>query len=285
MIRAWVLVFVFAGTKVAVADAVRDCARGGSEAIAACTEALRSYPDESTLYYNRAGAYIDTGLDTDNIVHAISDYTNAIKIDPKYGLAYTRRGDMYRISGDNDHAIADYTKAIAIYPENAVAYANRGLAYNAKGDLDRAIADYSKTIEIDRPESDRDHDPTKTIELYPEYSTAYDNRGTAYGSKGDFDRAVADYTKVIEMKPRYAVGYANRGSARAAKGDLNPAIADYTKAIEIDPGLIIVYFKRGATYEARGDKELAIADYRKYLTFNPTDGRTKDALLRLKATH
>jgi Flp pilus assembly protein TadD len=37
-----------------------------------------------------------------------------------------------------DHAIADYTEAIRLDPKNAVAYNNRGLAYRAKGDNDHA---------------------------------------------------------------------------------------------------------------------------------------------------
>lgn len=264
------------------ADAGRDCARGGAAAIAACTEALARYPNEAaTAYFNRALAYRDTG----DWGHAIADYSRAIEINPKYGLAYERRGDAYRLTGHNDKAIADYTQAIAVYSGNAAAYTGRGLAYQAKRDLDHAIADYTKTIEIDRPKEERDHDLSETDRFYPEYATAYYNRGTAYGYKGEFDRAIADYTKFIAIRPNYAPAYVNRGSAGGAKGELIPAIADYTRAIEIDPSLTIVYFKRGAAYERKGDKDLAIADYRKYLAVNPTDSRTKDALQRLGATH
>ena len=116
------------------------------------------------------------------------------------------------------------TKAIGIYPENALAYANRGLAYEAKDDIDRAIADYSKTIELDEAKRVRYHDSySKSIELYPEFDKAYNNRGAAYLAKGDFDRAITDYNKVIEINPGYAVAYANRGVAHQAKGDLNIA--------------------------------------------------------------
>ena len=104
MIRAWILFFVFAVTEVALADAGRDCARGGVEAIAACTEALSRFPKNATLYYNRASAYYETG----DLDRAIADYTRAIEIDPAYGLAYTHRGDIYQRKDDFDSAIADY---------------------------------------------------------------------------------------------------------------------------------------------------------------------------------
>ncbi len=64
---------------------------------------------------------------------------------------------------------------------------------------------------------------------------AYNNRGTAYIWKGDYDRAIADYTKVIEIDPRNAMAYHNRGVAYTRKGDHHRAIADSSKAIEIDP--------------------------------------------------
>src|SRR5258708_31589841 len=38
-------------------------------------------------------------------------------------------------------------------------------------------------------------------------AVAYIGRGTAYGDKGDYDRAIADFTKAIELDPKSAVAY------------------------------------------------------------------------------
>jgi tetratricopeptide (TPR) repeat protein len=64
---------------------------------------------------------------------------------------------------------------------------------------------------------------------------AYNNRGTAWKNKGDYDRAIADYSKAIELDPQYALAYYNRGIAWKNKRDYGRAMADYNKLIELDP--------------------------------------------------
>src|SRR5260370_73981 len=94
---------------------------------------------------NRGVAYGATG-DND---HAIADYSDAIRLNPKVAGAYANRGRAYRAKGDNDHAIADYTKAIKLDPKLANAYDNRGRAYRAKGENDRATRDFKEAIRLD----------------------------------------------------------------------------------------------------------------------------------------
>lgn len=66
-------------------------------------------------------------------------------------------------------------------------------------------------------------------------AASYYNRGTAFQSKGDLDRAIADYSKATELKPTYAAAYESRGRAYASKGDYVHALADVTRASELLP--------------------------------------------------
>jgi tetratricopeptide (TPR) repeat protein len=152
--------------------------------------------------------------------HAITAYSEAIKFDAKFPIAYNNRGVAYFKSGDNDRAIADYDAAIKLNPKVASAYANRGRAYREKGDNDRAIADYTKAISLDA-----------------KFAAAYNNRGLAFGAKGDNDRAIADYTKAIKLDPKLANAFENRGRAWHAKGDADRASRDFQEAIRLDPKL------------------------------------------------
>jgi tetratricopeptide (TPR) repeat protein len=68
-----------------------------------------------------------------------------------------------------------------------------------------------------------------------ESAEAYNDRGVAYGRKGQYDQAIADYNKAIEINPRGAMTYKNRGSAYYHKGQIDKGISDFNKAIEIDP--------------------------------------------------
>jgi len=42
---------------------------------------------------------------------------------------------------------------------------------------------------------------------------AYNDRGTAYQAKGDFDRAITDYIEAIWLDPKYAFAHDNGGNA------------------------------------------------------------------------
>ena len=84
------------------------------------------------------------------------------------------------------------------------------------------------------PISIADYD--KAIALNPEYANAYYNRGNAYNSKGEYDRAIADYDKAIALNPDDAIAYSNRGLAHEKLGDNQKAEADYQRALLLLPG-------------------------------------------------
>jgi tetratricopeptide (TPR) repeat protein len=65
--------------------------------------------------------------------------------------------------------------------------------------------------------------------------SALNNRGIAYDTKGDHDRAIADYDEAIRVNPKFAFAFNNRGTAYKNKGDPDSAIADYNEAIRLDP--------------------------------------------------
>ena len=58
---------------------------------------------------------------------AIADYTEAIRLDPKYAKAYNNRGAAYKAKGQHDRATSDFTEAIRLNPEDAEAH--NGLAW------------------------------------------------------------------------------------------------------------------------------------------------------------
>jgi Flp pilus assembly protein TadD len=63
----------------------------------------------------------------------------------------------------------------------------------------------------------------------------YNNRGIAYGEKGQYDQAISDFNKAIEMNPAYGKAYTNRGIVYRLKGQYDRAISDFNKAIQISP--------------------------------------------------
>jgi len=126
----------------------------------------------------RANTYMQGG----NYEDAITDYTKALKVNPRDAIAYNNRGLAWGKKGDYDNAIADFTKALEINPQYSDAYKNRGIAYYDKGDYDSAIGNYTKAVEIN-----------------PKDAFSYNNRGIAYYDRGDYDRTCSDFKKSCEL--------------------------------------------------------------------------------------
>ncbi|MDE0634614.1 MAG: tetratricopeptide repeat protein [Candidatus Poribacteria bacterium] len=123
--------------------------------------------------------------------------------------------------------------------------------------LDMAIRAYSLSIELD-----------------PNHATAYNNRGAAYGIKGEYDKAIRDCAKAIELKPDSVDAYNNRGAAYSNRGEHDKAIRDYNKALEFEPDNANAYQNRGNAFSRKHNYDLAIRDYNKAIHFNSNDART-----------
>ena len=139
---------------------------------------------------------------------AIADYSEAIRLDPKYALAYNNRGFAYFGKKDYDRAIADYNEAIRLEPKSTRSYSNRANAYRAKGDVEHAIADYSELIAIS-----------------PKNSYSYRTRGLAYLYTGALPKALADISQASDLNPKDAyhavwldiIGQRNKVPSRLAQ--------------------------------------------------------------------
>ena len=71
--------------------------------------------------------------------------------------------------------------------------------------------------------------------MRPSFALAFDNRGDAYLSANDYDRAIADYGQAIRLDPARPAWWRDRGAAYERTGDVRDAIADFDQAIRLDP--------------------------------------------------
>jgi len=219
-----------------------------AEAIADFTEAIRLDPQFALAYNNRGFVYDQLGQHTE----AIADYTEAIRLDPQFALAYNNRGAVYNALGQHTEAIADYTEAIRLDPQLMLAYNNRGSAYDSLGQYAEAVADCTEAIRLD-----------------PQYARAYNNRGSAYNALGQHAEAVADCTEAIRLDPQLAAAYNNRGSAYNALGQYAEAVTDFTETIRLDPQYARAYNNRGSAYRSLGQYAEAIADFTETIRLVP----------------
>lgn len=217
-------------------------------AISDFDEAIRLNPKLAPFYGNRARAWGMKG----NYDKLITDSSAAIRLDTKDAGAYGNRATGWYYKGDYDKAIADWTESIRLSPQYANYYSSRGAAWSDKGDYNKAVADLNEAIRLD-----------------PKNAIAYSNRGLAWSRQGDYDKAIADLNESIQLNPKNAISYGNRGLAWNFKGDYDKAIADFDEAIRLNPKLAALYNARGTARNKKGDLDKGIADYREAVRLSP----------------
>ena len=219
-------------------------------AITDYTQAIRLNPDHANAYNNRGVAKSDLGQH----FAAIADYDIAIRLNPDYAQAYNNRGVAKSDLGQHFAAIADFDIAIRLNPDDAEAYYNRGIAKDHLGQHFAAIADYDIAIRLN-----------------PDYANAYNNRGVAKSDLSQHFAAIADYDIAIRLNPDYANAYNNRGLAKDHLGQHFAAIADYDIAIRLNPDYADTYNNRGLAKSKLGQHFAAIADFDIAIRLNPND--------------
>ena len=146
-------------------------------------------------------------------------FSEAIRLQPDYALAFYNRGIVRQAKDDLEGAIEDYSEAIRLRPDIVEAFKNRGCARYHKGDLEGAIEDYNVAIR-----------------LKPDYASAFNSRGTGHFAKRDLEAALRDYSEAISIKPDYALAYYNRAEIWQKMNRWIDAIADYQKYLDVGGG-------------------------------------------------
>lgn len=125
---------------------------------------------------------------------------------------------------------------------------------------------YISKGDYDRAVADYD----QAIKLQPDFAKAYNNRACAYIIRGDYDYAIIDLNQAIQLQPDSATeAYNNRGFIYTTKGNYNHAIADINQAIHLQPDLAVAYINRGNAYLSKGDYSQSIANYDQAVKLQP----------------
>lgn len=226
-------------------------------------EEIRHYRRKLVEAYDYRG---DIRVKKGQIEKALSDYDEAVRLEPKYAEVYWDRGNAYLRKRDYDRAIADLTEAVRLDPANSYAWSQRGLAHDRKGDLEKAIADFGKAIEIELDADIPNHSPGVAIR---NLTTIYVNRGIAYFKKGTPDKALADFSEAIRLDQKKASPYYWQGRVFRQDDNLDRAVAAFSEAIRLEPTSAGIYIGRGVSQIKAGRFEQAIADFDEAILRNP----------------
>lgn len=181
------------------------------------------------LYNSKAITYDMMGRHEE----AITNYDNAIKLDPTNDTYYNNKGFSALMGGQTDEAIFAFKEAIGINFSNKTAHANLGYAYGLKGLNELALNEFK---------------------LASDEASAYNNLGYIYFKNDNMAGAVGAYDNALRINPGMLSAYYNRGRAYELLGDADKAIQSYqeflkhtTKSSEAEEAFNRIRTLRGET--------------------------------------
>lgn len=230
----------------------------------------------------------ETFLANSNYLEAIDAYDHCLSLEPKFYLAYVKRGYAnYKLHRDKN-SYNDYSKAIELNPKEISNYYSRAEVAKNLRKFPEMVADYSQIIAINPKESQAylyrgNHymqnmqpslaisDYTKVIEYLPKGVEGYLKRGYCYLTMKKYEEALNDYNQAVVLNPREAKGYYGRGVVYFMQQQYGQAITEFNRAIALNPERDY-YASRGITYLRQGKSDLAILDYTKLIELTSNDG-------------
>ncbi|MBQ9516943.1 MAG: tetratricopeptide repeat protein [Eubacterium sp.] len=136
------------------------------------------------------------------------------------------------------HRIKALSKVINDYPNKWQAYLYRGCEYDDKEEYNNAINEYKSAKK--RGCDDETY--------YNNMSISLSKRAKATNNRTDFVQAIDYISKAIEIDPEDSIYYSNRGGIYSDIGKNEKALEDYDRAISFDPQNYEAYTNKAILY-------------------------------------
>jgi tetratricopeptide (TPR) repeat protein len=140
----------------------------------------------------------------------------------------------------------------------ALAESPKDWADCASNEPDRSIAGCDKII-------------ARAKDTKANLAIAYSNRGNDYQSKGEHDKAIADYTQSIKLNPAEPGPRRNRGWSHGQKHEFDLALDDYNQTLKLKASYPGIYYDLGWTYAAKKDHARALNFYNRAIELDKTN--------------
>jgi tetratricopeptide (TPR) repeat protein len=191
-----------------------------------------------------AHTYFDLGnalLNNGNVDKAISQFQQAVQIDPDYADAHGNLGFALNKMGKVDEAISQFQQAVQIDPDSAVDQNNLGNSLLRQGKVDEAILHLQQAVKINpgfalaqNNLGNALHQNGLWVEATPHFAEAQFDLGYALLQQGKADEAILHFQEAVKITPAYAVAQYNLGKAFLQEGRSVEAIDNYRMAIQIN---------------------------------------------------
>lgn len=196
----------------------------------AYTQAVSWLDSAILLDGKEADYYVNRALGRQNLgdsAAALSDYTQALALNPRHTMALHNIAVFKRASGKTRDAADPLEKAIDSDSSMLYPYLERAWQRMEGGYYKGALADYTKALEIE------DRDPEIWL-----------SRGLARERLKDYTGAFSDYTQAITLKEDYIKAWINRANVLMKQERYKDAADDYTVALVYNANFGPAYYNR-----------------------------------------
>jgi tetratricopeptide (TPR) repeat protein len=140
---------------------------------------------------------------------------------------YLKRAECYRKTSESDKAMGDVKKYLDIYPENSEALSLAGKIEVKSGDNLQALEYFSKNLK-----------------LHPNDPQIYLDRANSYFISKSWDMAVNDYSMSLDLNPDNSDAWLNKGISLLNEGKVEDACHDFRKSFRLGNKRVADYLNR-----------------------------------------
>ena len=109
----------------------------------------------------------------------------------------------------------------------------------------------------------------QTLDMDPNYSEYYNDRGALLFRMGRLEEAERDYLDAVRLSPPYAEVHVNLGQCYRAMGRMDDAVSAYSRSLDLEPTSTLALAGRADAYTTLGITTEALADYDRALRLDP----------------
>jgi TolB-like protein/class 3 adenylate cyclase/Tfp pilus assembly protein PilF len=206
-------------------------------------------PEAYDLYLRGLAYSLRPGWSEPNNLAAIKYFTEAVKLDPKFGLAWAwlaRESALAYFNKIDVPALRETaknaaSKAIEFLPNRAEAYLAQGFVqYYCERDYDSAIASFEKAEQ-----------------LSPNNSQVPEALGLVWRRKGQWQRSLKYFRQATELDPRNISLLSWQGDVLWAIRQYSVALKTYDQMLEISPDSQDALAEKAGIYQAQGNLSAA----------------------------
>lgn len=193
-------------------------------------------------------------------------FARALALNPNAAAAHFGAGRTALARRDYATAVGHFERALALDPRATGIHYPLAMAYRGRGDLAKAESELTIKGDVEP----RPADPLmREIDTLLESAEAYNVRGGAELSAGNWAAAADAFRKGLELRPTDPSLRHRLGTALAQMGDGPGAVAAFERVIADHPEFARAYFSLGVLAADTGQFEAAVRQFQQTLKYEP----------------